>query len=304
MRLATIISLGASTVLGVGALIVARVMLPSHAPAPTVAAPVEGVPVVTAASAIPYGATIEARYLKISKLPLGSVPAGAYSSIGAILSQPGGAPIALTPMAPLEPVLASKLSGPGERFTLAAVVGPGMRAYSVGVTEITGVGGHVMPGDRVDVVLERDITPQGAAAGAGTTRKLVSGVVVQNVRVLGVGLNANPTSTQPAVVTTATLEVNVQDAAKLALATQAGTISLALRRAGAQEIDAVRPVVNNDLGWAGIEPVRRSGLRGSPLVRVRHRADPHSPAAAPEAAVTVVSGAASASTNVPVEGGV
>jgi pilus assembly protein CpaB len=274
-------------------------MIPSHPPANVVAAPVEGVPVVTAAMAIPYGTTLDVRYLKITKLPPNSVPAGAYSSIGAILSQPGGAPIALTPMAALEPVLSSKLSGPGERFTLAAVVSPGMRAYSIGVTEISGVGGHLMPGDRVDVVLEREITAQGPApAGTPPGRRLVSGVLAQNLRVLGVGLNANPTSTQAAVVTTATLEVSVEDAAKLALGAQAGTLSLALRRTGAQEIASVKPVVNNELDWAGIEPV---GRHRSPLVPVR-RTKPQGPAAAPGASITVVSGTTSTSVDVPVEG--
>ena len=47
-------------------------------------------------------------------------------------------------------------------------------------------------------------------------------VVLQNVRVLGMDLNANPTSTQPAVASTATLEVGVLDAEKLALAGQTG----------------------------------------------------------------------------------
>lgn len=300
MRLSTIISLGASTVLGVGALIVARVMLPAHHEAPVAPAVVEGVPVVTAAVAIPYGTRLQAKDLTITKLPAAAVPAGAYSSPDAILNQPGGAPIAVAAMAPREPVLPGKLGGPGERFTLAAVIADGMRAYTVGVTEISGVGGHAMPGDRVDVVLTRDLTP---SSGGPSARKLVSSVVVQNVRVLGMGLNANPTSTQPAVSASATLEVSVQDAEKLALAAQAGGLSLALRRTGADDVAPVHPVLVNDLAAGAGSTSDRPGLKGEHPIPVRHRARGPSTSGGmserPRSAVIIVNGEARSSMSVP-----
>ena len=104
MRLATIISLGASTALGVGALIVARLWMPSHtasAQAPA-AAPAQGVPVVVAAQPIPYGVKLEAKYLTIAKLPANAAPTGAYASIGQILSQQGGPPTAIVPISIVE----------------------------------------------------------------------------------------------------------------------------------------------------------------------------------------------------------
>jgi pilus assembly protein CpaB len=86
-------------------------------------------------------------------------------------------------------------------------------------------------------------------------------VVIQNVRVLGMDLNVDPNSTRPAIAHTATLEVDVRDAERLALAGQAGTLSLALRRTGAAEIASVRPVAAGDLGPTGADsrPAARAG---------------------------------------------
>jgi pilus assembly protein CpaB len=248
MRLGLVISLIASTVLGAGALLVARVWMPSRAASAATTQPaIATIPVVTAAIAIPYGVKLEEKYLTVAQLPTGAAPAGSYSSVQQVLSQQGGAPIALTPMSPREPVLAAKLSGPGGRFTLAQAISPGMRAYTISINETSGGGGHVMPGDRIDVVLTRDLS---AAPGPDSIngRRIVSSVVVQNLLVLGMDLNANPTSTQPMIARTATLEVTPQDAVRLALATQAGTLSLALRRIGADQIEPVRPMMVHDLG--------------------------------------------------------
>ncbi len=174
--------------------------------------------------------------------------------------------MALTAISEREPILPSKLSGPGARPTMSALIGEGMRAYTIGVTEVAGGGGHVLPGDRVDVVVTREISA--ATPMDGGHGKLVSEVVIQNVRVLGMDLNIDPNSTHPTVARTASLEVGVEDAERLALAAQAGTLSLALRRTGAAEIKAVRPMLTADLGPGGAAqagPARRSSSRrGAP----------------------------------------
>jgi pilus assembly protein CpaB len=262
MRIGTIAGLAGSAVLGVGALVVARVWLPAqqtrsvaHASQPAV-----GMPVVIAAQNIPYGARLEPKYLVLAHLPPSAAPVGAYSSIAQILNQPGGAPVALMAMTSHEPILPAKLSGPGARPTIAAVIGEGMRAFTIGVSEVAGGGGHIMPADRVDVVLTRDIGVPGP--DAASSKRLVTDVVLQNVRVLAMDLNADPTSTHPSAPKTATLEVDMQGAEKLALASQAGTLSLTLRRTGSGEVSAVRPVLVSQLGtglpaYAPV-PIRRA----------------------------------------------
>ena len=297
MRVGTIVSLAASAALGIGALVVARMWLPAHTAgaAPHVAQIQPGVPVVLAASPIAYGTKLEAKELTVARIPADAAPQGAFATVDQVLRQDsGGAPVALVAMAPREPVLATKLSGPGARATLAALIDEGMRAYTVGVTEVAGGGGHVMPGDRVDVVLTRDISTQPAVDG-GRTGKLLSQVVLQNVRILGMDLNVDPASTHPSVAHTATLEVSVEDAERLSLAAQAGTMSLALRRTGSAEVQPVRALVTSDLGPGGGAAPASAGP-GRKTARGRHASSQTSPSS-----VVVVLGEHSDRVDVPAE---
>ena len=301
MRVATIISLGASAVLGLGALFVARIWLPAQAARPgarVVVAAAPGVPVVLAAGQIAYGAKLQARDLVLIRLPADAAPPGAFSSIDQVMKlDGGGAPVALAAMSPREAVLAAKLSGPGARPTLAALIGEGMRAYTIGVTDVAGGGGHVMPGDRVDVVLTRDV----GAAMEGGRGKLISAIVIQSVRVLGMDLNVDPNSVHPVVAHTATLEVNVQDAERLALAAQAGTLSLALRRAGSAEVETVRPMLTSDLGPGG------GAVAAAPRAASVHRGRPSAgrmSAPGSAAGVIVINGESRARPGAPADAGV
>ena len=253
MRTGTIISLGASAVLGIGALIVARVWLPQPAAhPPTAAAPqapsAQTVPVVVATGPIPYGTRLDASKLTVVQVPAGAVPAGAFSSPSQLLSQNGGAPIVLTSLSAREPLLPAQLSGPGARAIVSATIDEGMRAYTVGITDVAGVGGHVLPGDRVDVIVTRQPpTPKAVKELCDDCKFERADVVLQNIKVLGMDLNVDPTTTQSIVSHTATLEVSVQDAQRLAVASQIGSLSLALRRMGQADITPVRTVEVGDV---------------------------------------------------------
>lgn len=246
MRAITIASLGASAALGLGALVVAKVLLPAQgnvAQASTPSPAQAGVSVVVAKTPIKYGERLEASHLTLVSLPKNAVPEGAFTSVEQALSQDnGGAPVALQPIAAREPLLPAKLSGPGARPTVAAEIAEGMRAYTISVSDVSGVGGHALPGDHVDVVLTRNLAPE------NEDRKILQAeVVIQNVRVLGMDLNADPTSSAPAAPTTATLEVSVKDAQKLSVAADLGKLSLALRGAGQATIETTAPLGGRDV---------------------------------------------------------
>ncbi|MBX3481914.1 Flp pilus assembly protein CpaB [Phenylobacterium sp.] len=259
MRLVTIASLGASAVLGLGALFVAKIALPNAASAKGAQPRVEqaGQPIVVASRAIKYGEKLEAGMLTVIKVPQNAVPAGSYATVDLALQADHGAPpVVLTPIAQREALLPAKLSGPGARPTVAAELEEGKRAYAVKVDDATGVGGHALPGDRVDVVLMRDLTPD------GPTRNFISYVVVQNARVLGIDLNADPTSDKPASPNTATIEVSVEDSQKLSIASTLGTLSLALRRNGEAAVAAARPMRTADFLSGGQTGAVRTVYRG------------------------------------------
>ena len=304
MRTGTVVSLGASAVLGLGALIVARIWLPQPGHSPGGPANLAGdtVPVVVANADIPYGTKLDASRLTVERLPPSDAPKGAFSQPSQILAQAGGPPVVLTPIAAREPVLASKLSGAGARPTVAAVIGEGLRAYTIAISEVAGVGGHALPGDRVDVVLTRELPkypPKAGEVQCENCTAYISNVVLQDVPVLGMDLNADPTSTTAAFAHTATLEVSVQDAQKLAVAAKGGTLSLALRRTGSAEVVPVRSIGVGDVIGQG----RGGAPGGARLIAVAHRR----PAASAPAmlirthSVIVVHGDSSSAVEVPAE---
>jgi pilus assembly protein CpaB len=126
----------------------------------------------------------------------------------------------LTAIEANEPILASKITGSGQRATLSAMLQDGMKAVTVRVNDVVGVAGFVLPRDRVDVVLTRQQDRMVAAAA----------VVLQNVRVLAIDQTADERAEKPSIAKAVTLEVEVTAAQKLALASTVG--SLALRKAG------------------------------------------------------------------------
>lgn len=258
MRLVTIASLGVSAILGLGALFVAKIALPNAAAARNtgVVREVQGAPLVVASRAIKYGEKLDAGMLSVIKVPANAVPEGAYTTVAAALAADrGGAPVALAPLSQREALLPTKISGPGSRPSVAAEVADGMRAYAIKIDDTTGVGGLALPGDRVDVVLMRDLTPD------GPQRSYISYVVIQNARVLGVDLNADPTSNKPASPDTATLEVSIEDSQKLSMAAPLGTLSLALRRNGEARIADAAPLRTGDFLVGGARNTGGGGAR-------------------------------------------
>jgi pilus assembly protein CpaB len=128
------------------------------------------------------------------------------------------------------PLLAADFMRPRDRGFLAAVLAPGTRAVSIGVTAITGVAGLIWPGDHVDVILTQELAQAAERAG----RVVSSETVLANVRIIAVdqdiaqGGRANSTAAGH-VGTTVTLQTTVDQAERLAVAGQLGHLSLAVR---------------------------------------------------------------------------
>jgi pilus assembly protein CpaB len=98
----------------------------------------------------------------------------------------------------------------------------------------------VLPGDRVDVMLTRQIDKTAAT----------NDVVLQNVRVLAVDQLADERAEKPSIAKAVTVEVDIVGAQKLSLAIQVGSLSLALRKAGETEPMATRLISLADLSAA------------------------------------------------------
>ncbi len=182
-----------------------------------------------------FGDELTATGLREVPWPQDALPAGAFGKIAELTSAKR---VVLTPIDTNEAVLASKITGPGQRATLSAVLDPGMEAVAVRVNDVEGVAGFVLPGDHVDVLLTR----QGEKNTAATD------VVIENARVLAIDQLADEKTDKPSVVKAVTLEVNVTDGEKIALASTVGTLSLELRKAGEIDNGDTHRVTSADLG--------------------------------------------------------
>ena len=132
-----------------------------------------------------------------------------------------------------EPVTSARTIKGGEAGFLAAALEPGMRAVSVKIDAVSGDGGFIVPGDRVDVLLAEKFSISYPNNGEGShtrpSHKQVNSVVLSDVRVLAIDQEMRDLDNKPKIGQTATLEVELAQAQKLALAPQMGALSLALR---------------------------------------------------------------------------
>jgi pilus assembly protein CpaB len=178
--------------------------------------------VVVAARPIAFGQTLTPESLKVEAWPADARPQGSFRTIKELIN--AQARVALRPMEANEPILATRISGPGGRAGLSGVIQTGKRAVTIRVNDVIGVAGFVLPGDFVDVLITRQENK-----GGGSQAPMRTDTLLQSVRVLAVDQLANEKKGDPVVAKAATVEVDPEQAQKLALASEVGTLSLALR---------------------------------------------------------------------------
>ena len=230
--------IGFAVVFGLLAVFIAQVWLNNQASLRAKVEPAKAIAsqtVVVAKQPLRFGTELTAAMLQEVPWPSDALPNGAFAKIHDIMA--GGRRVVLAAIETNEPVLSLKITGPGQRATLSALVKPGMKAVTIRVNDVEGVGGFVLPGDHVDVVLTRQIDK-----GSATTQ-----VVLQNTRVLAVDQIADERAQKAAVAKSVTLEVDTVDAQKLWLASSVGSLSLLLRKAGETAEVRTRKVTLEDL---------------------------------------------------------
>ena len=155
---------------------------------------------------------------------------------------PVGAPgprYILRQMEKFEPLLAVKLTEPGQDAGLTARLAKGMRGFAIKVDVASGVSGFVQPGDKVDVYWT------GSNGGSEMTR-----LIETTVKIIAVDQISNSDrSTTATVARTVTVEATPQQVARLAQAQATGRLVLAL-------------VGSNDASVAGLIEVDSQSLLG------------------------------------------
>jgi pilus assembly protein CpaB len=213
-----------SLVIAAGATVAASRWLQSRALASQQGRP-QTETVVTAAMDIPFGTKVEERHLASIEMIQGTAPRGVVHKKEDVMGKVSGGSLLAG-----ELLIAERFAEQGQGSTLAAVVEKNMRAITVRVNDVVGVGGFLLPGNRVDLLATRDFNGRMEAE----TR-----TILQNVKVLAVDQTASTDKNEPVVVRAVTLEVKPDDAELLTKAMAEGSIQLTLRN----PLDDTAPVV-------------------------------------------------------------
>ena len=172
--------------------------------------------VAVAAKALPVGTMITTSDVKLVPWPASSPVPGAYSRTEDVVNRG-----LIAPTAENEPLTDSRLAPREAGAGLSPTIVAGMRAISVKVNEVIGVAGFVVPGARVDVVVT-----------IASREATLSRVVVTNVQVLTAGTKYDQEQAKdgkPLPTSVVTLLVTPEDAERIALASNQGSIMLTLR---------------------------------------------------------------------------
>ena len=209
--------------------------------------------VVVANADLKFGEKLTEEHLTLVSWPSDHRPEGSFNSIEEILDD--GNRRVVTAMHKGEAVLAIKLTGKNGRGGLAGVISEGMRAVTIPVNMVDGVGGFVQPGDRVDIVF----THEDPKTDATSTR-----IIMTKVKVLSVDQDAKERSSAAQVAKSVTLETDTKGAQKLALARNIGKLSLLLRSAGDDTAAESQALSLNELagGVRPESPDQEGGLNG------------------------------------------
>lgn len=190
--------------------------------AQTVSAPKPTAKILVAAKELPVGTILTAAHVAWQAWPQEGLNEAYFSSAGSKLKDVEGK-VVRSPMNRGEPVTVSAVISQGERGFLAAVLTPGMRAVTIKLSPVSGIGGFIFPGDRVDVIVTHTIEMSRAE------RYTAAETVFQNVRVLAVDQRSMVQEEKIQIGKTATIEVTPKMAEKVAMLEKIGVLSLSLR---------------------------------------------------------------------------
>lgn len=209
------------------------------------------VKVVAAAKALDPGATITADAVTLVDWPVNFPLEGAMTK-----TQDAVGRIVNFPIAAKEPVREPLLAPPGS-IGLTAKIPDGMRAVAVETNDVANVSGFLYPGCHVDVLVT--FRPD-----TGRQEDLTA-TVLQNVEVLSTGERLKPDpSGKPEKVRQVTMLLTPDDAQRLVLATNKGTVQFVMRNGSDQASDAHHPVEMKDLTMLGTPPPTPVAVKRAP----------------------------------------
>jgi pilus assembly protein CpaB len=224
---------------GVAALLAMRYL--RQQATPMLAAPKTG-DIVIAARPLPLGTVLADADVKTIEWSGAALPVGYATSKADVLGRG-----VMSPLQENEPILDGKLAPKGAGGGLPVIIDQGKRALTMRVNDVSGVAGFVTPNTRVDVLLTID--------DKVNTTEPATRIIMQDVRALAAGQSIQPDKDgKPVSVGVVTFLLTPEQAETLALASQQGSIQLALRN----QLDTARVKTTG---------TRTSALLGGPIGR-------------------------------------
>ncbi len=199
---------------------------------------IAGAEIAVASSDVPWGTPLTDEFIRVVSYPEEILPVGHFKTVDDLKGR-----VVLANLKKNEPFMESKLA-PIDVTTggVSAVMNPNKRAMAVKVNEVVGLPGFIKPGDHVDVMVTFE------RQGASKTDKKITKVVLENSLVLATGTQMERVDEEePKAVKVITLEVTLEEAEKLAMATNEGKIRLALRSPLNPDIKKTRGAKLTDL---------------------------------------------------------
>src|SRR6266536_6048822 len=176
-------------------------------------------PVVVAAKDIAEGAAIDRIDLVTAQWPTTTVPLGAFTSVDSVAGR-----VARVSIFTGEAIVPGRLAPAGTGPGLELKIPPGQRAMAVRINDVAGISGLIQPNSRVDVL----VTLMDQKSGTQVAK-----LFMENMRVLSVGTEIQRDQAgKPNTATTVTLGVTPDEAERLAIAMNTGSIQLVLRGYG------------------------------------------------------------------------
>ncbi len=203
-----------SILLGLGAVYFAQQWMSEQVQPEVTVEQVERAPVVVAAMELEPGRIIQDTDVKLKLLEKSWVNEFQFDKPELVIGK-----VTTSMVYQDEPIVQQRVSLPGEGSTLASLISEDKRAVTIRVNDVIGVGGFLLPGNKVDVM--NTISYGKNSANTNT--------ILKDIKVLAVDQTAKTKDNKPIIVRAVTLEVTPSEAEKLLTAKSKGDIQLALR---------------------------------------------------------------------------
>jgi pilus assembly protein CpaB len=208
--------------------------------------------VVVAASDLSMGAKLNQQNLKLVEWPEDIIPRGSFSDTTQLIDR-----VVKIDILQGEAILPSKLAPEGSAGDFASLIPAGMRAVTVSVNVVSGVGGFILPGMRVDVV--------STVVTSTDKKETTSRIILENREVLAIDQTFQRDNDNPKTAQSVTLLVTPEESERAILANQEGKLQLILRNSTDDENSVTSGVTLQELGVKKIyTPPKRVYRRRTP----------------------------------------